>query len=161
MTDSCDWLPALVLLEQYGRDWGKYIEGVYGYFKKDFVESKPRFENRDVGLKRYPFYQNKESAFWHLTSEGEVQENRLPDMRRCERIRWPRPVIEHCLHKSIRCWRNKRGQEKRIVLWFFENDYVVILADRGTYVLLWTAYPVTYNHTREKLQKEFEESLKG
>lgn len=151
------WLPALVLLEQYGGEWDKYIEAVYQYFKADFIDSSPQFENRNVKLKRYPLFQNKEYTFWHVTSEGEKEEERTPDIRRCERIRWPRPIIEHCTHTSVRCWQNKRGQDKRLILWFHESDYVVVLADRKKYVLLWTAYLVTYNHTREKLQKEYEE----
>ena len=160
MTSSCDWLPALVLLEQYGGEWERYIEAVYRYFREDFIDSRPKFENRNVGLKRYPLFQQKECTFWHCTSEGEEEEERPPDIRRCERIRWPRPIIEHSTDKLVRCWRNKRGSEKRILLWFCEDDYLVVLADRGNYVLLWTAYLVTYNHTREKLIREYEEFQK-
>jgi len=155
------WLPDLVLLAQHHDNWEDYIAAVYQYFKTDFIDSKPQFENRDVGLKRYPLFQGKESAFWHCTSEGEDEEQRTPNIRRCERIRWPRPVIEHSSEAEIRCWRNKRGSDKRIVLWFYTHDYVVILADRGDYVLLWTTYLVTYPHTKVKLLKEYEESKNG
>jgi hypothetical protein len=151
----------LVLLENYGGEWDKYIEAVYAYFKEDFIDSNPCFDSRRVGLKRYPLYQNKERAFWHCTSEGEFEEVRLPDIRRCERIRWPKPIIEHYADTSVRCWHNKRAQDKRIILWFYEKDYVVVLADRGNYVLLWTTYLVTFNHTKEKLLKEYEEFQKG
>jgi hypothetical protein len=160
MTEGCDWLPELVLLDNYEGNWNQYIEAVYAYFKQDFVDSKPKFNDQYVELKRIPVYQNKESAFWHITSEGEEEGERIPDIRRCERIRWPRPIIEHRTDRSIRCWRNKRGQDNRIVLWFEDKDYVVILAERQGYILLWTAYLVTYSHTREKLQKEYEEAQK-
>lgn len=33
---------------------------------------------------------------------------------------------------------------------------LVILADRGDYILPWTAYPVVHTHQQRKLQKEFE-----
>jgi len=160
VTNACDWLPSLVLFEQYEGDWGKYIEVVYKYFKEDFIDSRPEFVDRAVRLKRYPLYQNKEYTFWHITSEGEEEDERIPDIRRCERIRWPRPVIEHSATEFIRCWPNKRGQEKRIVLWFYKEDYVVVLADRRRYVLLWTTYLVTYKHTRDRLLKEYEEYQK-
>jgi hypothetical protein len=156
-----DWLPDLVGLNNYHGVWEEYIEAVYQYFKTDFIDSKPQFENRDVNLKRYPLFQGKESAFWHCTSEGKIEEERIPEIRRCERIRWPRPVIEHSSEDLIRCWHNKRGSDNRIVLWFYDYDYVVILADRGDYVLLWTTYLVTYKHTREKLLREYEESKNG
>ena len=151
-----DWLPALVLLEQYEGDWERYIKAVYQYFKTDFIDSKPQFENKNVELKRYPLLNQKEYTFWHCTSEGEKEQERIPDIRRCERIRWPRPIIEHWDDQAIRCWRNKRGSNKRILLWFYHEDYLVVLAERNKYVLLWTAYPVTYEHTKEKLMKEYE-----
>ena len=156
-----DWLPALLLLEQYEGDWERYIEAVYQYFKTDFIDSKPQFENKSVGLKRYPLFKQKEYTFWHCTSEGEEEQERIPDIRRCERIRWPRPIIEHCDYKAIRCWCNKRSSDKRILLWFYQEDYLVVLADRKKYVLLWTAYPVIYEHTKEKLMKEYEDYKNG
>lgn len=155
-----EWLPDLVRLEEYGGDWGQYVEAVYQFFKADFIDSKPLFKNRTVGLRRNPVFQGKESGFWHCTSGGEEEEERTPDLRRCERIRWPRPVIEHSTDDLVRCWPNRRGSDKRILLWFYDVDYLVVLADRGKYVLLWTAYPVTYKHTREKLAREYEEYLR-
>jgi hypothetical protein len=160
MTDSCEWLPDLVLLEQYGGDWETYIEAVYQYLKQDFVDSRPMFEEKNVGLQREPLFQEKEYSFWHCTSEGEEEEARTPDIRRCERIRWPRPIIEHPTDRLVRCWRNKRKSEKRVLFWFYEEDYLVIIAARKNYFLLRTAYLVTYKHTKEKLMKEYEEYLK-
>jgi hypothetical protein len=160
MTNTYDWLPPLVLFESYSGNWNNYIEALYSFFKEDFIESRPEFMKRTIQVKRSPLYQNKASTFWHITSEGEEEEKRIPDMRRCERIRWPRPIIEHCPSELVRCWPNKRGQEKRIVLWFFNEDYVIVLADREKYVLLWTAYMVSYEHTKNKLAKEYEEYQK-
>lgn len=160
-TPSCDWIPSLVFLQEYGGDWGKYIEVVYNYFKMDFIDSKPKLKNKRIGIMRNPLYQQKEFTFWHCTSEGDIEDERLPDLRRCERIRWPRPIIEHSTDNLVRCWRNKRGSEKRILLWFYDEDYLVVLAERKNYLVLWTAYLVIYDHTKGKLLKEYEESKKG
>lgn len=158
MSNPPDWLPSLVLLQEYSGDWERYIEAVYKYFKEDFIDSRPKFADKDVQYKRNLRFQNKEYTFWHITSEGEEEDKRIPDIRRCERIRWPRPIIEHYSDDVLRCWTNKRRRERRIVLWLYEHDYVVILADRKNYVLLWTTYMVSYRHTREKLMREYEES---
>ncbi len=40
-------------------------------------------------------------------------------------------------------------------------SYVVVLADRGKYVLLWTAYCVEKNRRRRKLEKEFKAYTKS
>ncbi len=156
MTEEIEWLPSLVLFQDSQGDWNVYVEVLYQHFMKDFVDSKPYFEGRKVGLKRYPLDQGKESTFWHMISEGKSEEERLPDLRRCERIRWPRPVIEHHRDDMIKVWKNRRRSETRICLWLESYDYLVVLADRNEYVLPWTAYLVEQPHRKRKLQREYE-----
>ena len=155
MNASADWLPDLVLLKDYGGDWSRYVEALFGFFYQDFVASRPVFEGRRVGHKKHPMHKGKEAGFWHLVSGGEIEEDRLPDLRRCERIRWPGPMIKAAATGRVKCWRNRRGTDERIVVATEDFSYVVILADRGEYVLLWTAYYVEKNHRRRKLEKEF------
>jgi hypothetical protein len=147
-----------MLFEDHGGDWNIYLEAIYLIFKRDFVESKPVFPNRRVGLKRHPMTEGKEATFWHFISEGNDEENRVPDLRRCERIAWPRPIVEAIQSKSVCSWKTLRGKEKRIVISLPDFSYVVVLADRGDYVLPWTAYCVERTHQREKLRREYEES---
>ena len=157
MTERPDWLPPLVLLNDHGGDWHAYLEAIYGWFRRDFVDSKPTFQGRRLGLKRRPLSQGKEATFWHMTSEGSTEEDRTPDFRRCERIRWPRPVIEHDTDARVKVWRNQRGREERVCLWVEQESYLVILADRGDYILPWTAYLVERPHQQRKLLKEYED----
>jgi hypothetical protein len=155
------WLPDLVFLKDFYGDWTRYINAIYEYFRKDFVESRPLFKGERLNLKRYPLVENREATFWHLISAGCKEEDRLPDLRRCERIRWPKPIIVHCDDDCIRVWENTRKEEKRICLWFVDQEFLVVLARRKSYLLLWTAYPVTENHRKRKLAKEFEDYLKS
>lgn len=164
MTSLPDWLPPLVLLNDYGGNWHRYIEAVYDYFRQDFLDRQPVFRGRRLGLKRHPMTNGKEATFWHMTSEGKEEDDRTPDLRRCERIRWPKPVIEHSEADVVKVWTNIRrsakGVETRICLWLEAQEYLVILADRGEYLLPWTAYIVDMPHQKMKLQKEFEEYWK-
>jgi hypothetical protein len=160
MSDSPDWLPPLVLFSAYDGDWNRYLEAIYAWFKQDFIDSKPLFQGRRLGLKRHPMTYGKEATFWHMIQEGEVEEERTPDFRRCERIRWPKPIIEQDSDPAIKIWRNYRGREVRVCLWLVPENYLVILADRGDYILPWTAYLVEQPHRRQKLQKEYEEYWK-
>jgi hypothetical protein len=156
------WLPALVLFQDYGGDWDRYVKVLYRYFKQDFVDSQPFFRGKHLALKRHPMEQGKEATFWHLISEGSKKEDeRLPDLRRCERIRWPRPVIEHADDPPIKVWENQRKRETRILIWLEAAEYLVILAARRGYTLFWTAYPVTQPHRKRKLQKEYEAWIKA
>jgi hypothetical protein len=156
VTERNHWLPPLVLLEDYEGEWNRYVEKVYEYFKQDFVDHKPIFRGRRLNLKRHPVSHGKEATFWHLTSEGKDEANRTPDLRRCERIRWPRPIIELADAKGVKVWASIRNNERRIHLWLESEDYLVVLADRGDYLLPWTAFLITRDHTRRKLQKDYE-----
>ncbi|TAF12190.1 MAG: hypothetical protein EAZ77_00385 [Nostocales cyanobacterium] len=150
------WLPPLVLFNDYGGNWEVYLEAIYSIFKTDFIDSKPNFKGIRFSLKRHPLFQDKEATFWHVTSEGSQETERIPDFRRCERIRWLRPIIENAEDPAIKLWENDRKGEKRICLWLEAEEYLVILAKREEYVLLWTAYLVTQAHRKRKLQKEYE-----
>lgn len=154
--NSPHWLPELVLFLDYEGNWEKYLDAIYGFFKKDFIDSKPKFRGKTLGLKKHPLTLGKEATFWHFIQEGEIEEERIPDFRRCERIRWPRPIIEYSEDSCIKFWKNERKGEKRICLWFEQENYLVVLAERNKYILPWTAYLVTRNHTKRKLKKEYE-----
>jgi hypothetical protein len=156
-----DWLPSLVLFETYNGDWEQYVEALYAFFKQDFLDSLPSYQGTRLALKRHPVIEGKEATFWHLISEGKGEKERLPDLRRCERIRWPRPIIEHSKEPPIKVWENDRKGETRISLWLEEHDYLVVLAKRRGYILLWTAYLVTQAHRKVKLRKEYEASKKA
>lgn len=149
------WLPELVLLEHYGGSWHKYLDAIYSYFVADFVDDRPYFQGSEIRLKRYPYYNGKEATFWHIIAEGSTEEDRLPNLRRCERIRWPKPIIEHSDISGIKIWKNKRIGETRICIWFQEVEYLIVLAERSNYVLLWTAYLVVKEHQKRKLLKEY------
>ena len=160
--NGIDWLPEL-LLETNFNNWDEYLEAMYKVFLNDFVDSKPVFRGITLGLKRYPLKDNKEATFWHLITQGDVESQRKPNPERCERIGWSRPIIDYNSLPVIKIWENvRRRNEKRILLWFENVEYLVVLAKRKDkktgreYILPWTAYPVRKPHMKMKLQKEYE-----
>lgn len=156
MTNTTNWLPPLILFEDYQGNWKKYLAALYIVYQNDFVNSRPKFQGDTLAVKRHPVVEGKEATFWHLIQEGDVEKDRIPNFRRCERIQWPRPIIEHADESDIKIWENRRQGETRICIWLENRDYLVILAKRNTYTLFWTAYPVTREHTKRKLQKEYD-----
>lgn len=151
------WLPPLLRLADFGGDWKRYEEAVYAAFCADFLDSPMTYQGLRVGLKRYPLLDGKEATYWHFTSEGQNESSRTPDLRRCERIRWPRQIIQRAdTDSAIKVWENERSGQKRTCLWLEEEDYLVILAMRGEFVLPWTAYLVFEEHRKRKLRKEYE-----
>lgn len=158
---SDDWLPDLIWFADFNGDWNKYLEALHTAFEEDFVNSKPRWLKKPVRLKRHPEYEGKSATFWHMISEGATEDDRTPDFRRCERIRWPRPMMEEHDHlpaedskARLIWWEEERRNEKRIVLALTDFSYVMVIADRRDYVLPWTAYHVEREHQRKKLQRK-------
>ena len=160
------WLPDLIELKEFGGDWNRYLPELYRYFKRDFVISRPRLEGSDIVLKRYPVIRGFEASFWHLiTSEdpgsmSDYTSGRLPDLRRCERIRWPRAIVEHANDPCVLTWCNERKGSVRTLLFVPEADYLLVLANRSGYLILWTGYTVERPHRKKKLLEEYERKKK-
>ncbi len=141
--------------------WNIYIEELFLVFRKTLIDSKLTFKGLPLKIRQHPPYKEKHFAFWHLITEGEKEEERTPDLRRCERISWVSWVIQnHEMNKGISSWPNKRGSETHIVLWYETGDYAVILAERNGYFLLKTAYIVD-ERRKKKFVQEREESKRN
>src|SRR5438046_2616962 len=125
MNNNGDLLPPLVLMENYQYDWLQYLEALYECFYEDFILSKPCFEGKHLALKRYPIIKGKEATFWHIISEGGIEHERVPDLRRCERIRWPCAIIN--ASGLMKCWKSNRKGDERIVIALEDFSYIVVL----------------------------------
>ncbi|MFP4029615.1 MAG: hypothetical protein ACLFWL_17690 [Candidatus Brocadiia bacterium] len=156
MTERPDWLPDQIHFDDYGGNWPAYVEALYDVFKRDFIHSRPQFRGADVACQTGPLDDGKEPAFWHIIQQKEDEE-RKPDMRRCERIAWPRAVLEHADDPRVAVWRTQRRGEERFCVWYGEQ-YLVVLGDRGDYYFFITAYPTNRKHTCRKLRKDRDRS---
>ncbi len=150
-------LPDLITLEEYKGDFHAYYEAVYEIFKHDFVDSKPVYRGKKLNLKKHPIVDGKEYTFYHFTHDGNDEKNRVPNLRRMERIGFPRPMIDNSTNPSLKVWRNKRKNKNRILIFHEEERYLVVLDDRVNYILPWTAYYIEYDNRLKKLLREYEE----
>ncbi len=151
-----DWIPTLVEFASYGGDWSSFFDAVYSAYEADFCDTTPLFRGKRLGVKRHPKIEGRDATFWHMISEGSDEQARTPDIRRCERVQWARAIVEHCDEDSVLLWKNRRGRSTRILLWCPVAEYLVVLDERSTYVLFWTAYTVDQPHRKKKLQREYE-----
>lgn len=136
-------------------DWPSYEDELYRVFVAEVVRSGLTFRGQRVSCQYRPPTRGKHFGFWHLISEGEKEEDRVPDLRRCERLRWVPWVIRNADSDArVSWWENQRGSNTHVVLWFEEEDFVVVLAKRADYYLLRTAYCVENAHRRKGLQRE-------
>jgi hypothetical protein len=95
-------------------------------------------------------------TFYHITHEGEDEANRQPDIRRMERIRYPKFAIQQNLHPEILIWKNRRRKDERILFFNESENYIVVLTERNEFYLFITAYVVDTTHRKRSLIKEYE-----
>lgn len=150
-------LPALISLDEFEGDFHSYEEAVYLIFNQDFILSKPSYKGVELALKIYPITNGKEGTYYHITHTGSDEQNREPDLRRMERIGYPRPIIDNSESSNLKSWRNKRGNKERILILHESEQYLVVLEDRGEYILFWTAYYIEYKNKIRRLIKEHDE----
>jgi hypothetical protein len=158
------WLPPLVSLEDSRGNWYTYLTTIYNHYLRDFVERQPRFEGDPVSVRYHPAYEGKGATFWHIISEGSVESERTPDLRRCERIRWPRPMIEKAnsltdvaVWEAMKSWRKQL--QRRVYIALSNFSYLVAIGETSRGFDLITAFYLEKKHEREKLRREYESFL--
>lgn len=151
-------LPDLIL---YNRDWDKYEEFLYSVFRKDFLSSQPMFKGFKVFIIKEPKFKDKEASFWHITSKGKIESKRTPDFRKCEKIGWIKPIIESYPHQDIKAWKMRGKGRIKICLCYGDWEYLIVFRRIKQGLLLLTAYPIEFNHTKNKLRKQYTSYLKN
>lgn len=148
--------PDLMYLDNYNGDFQVYFKAIYRIFENDFIRKSFSYEGKNVTVRKYPLVDGIHKTFYHITHQGEDENNRTPDFRRMERIRFPKFVIENNKHPEILIWKNTRGRDERIVLLNERQNYIVVLTERSNFYLFITAYLVEEEHRKRKLLQEYE-----
>ncbi len=148
--------PDLLLLEDFKGNFQEFLSSVYSVFEKNFIKNQPRYEGQKVAVRRYPEMDGLHRTFFHITHEGEDEVNRQPDIRRMERIRYPKFAIQQNLHPEILIWKNLRRKDERILFFNESENYIVVLTERNEFYLFITAYVVDTAHRKRSLIKEYE-----
>lgn len=131
-------LPAII---PFGGDWHRYVEEIYQIYVDSIANAGLTFNGLKVSCQFRPESQGKHFGFWHVISEGKVEDDRTPDFRRCERITWIAYLITNAeTEADISWWENKRGTDTHVVIWHEAENFAVVLAKRKDYYLLKTSY---------------------
>lgn len=138
-------------------DWGEYVNELYRVFEDDLLNGHLQFLGLNVRCgesSTSPKLQGRHSLFWHIIQEGRIEDEREPNLRRCERLPWIRWIIENARNcDNIEVWQNMRDGKTNTLLWYRE-EYLVVLSARRNYWLLKTAYHTLHDHRSKKLRIE-------
>jgi hypothetical protein len=140
-------------------DWSDYEDEIYEAFLNSFVQADVRFRGWRVTVQRRPETHGKGYSFWHIISEApddrnRKEEDRIPNLRRCERVRWISWAIENAGREGFLWWENRRSGDTRVIIWVRDYDFAVVLAKRKGYYMLKTAYAEITDHRRRTFEAE-------
>lgn len=151
-------------------NWLKYQNSLTNYFYKNLYNMKVTYNNLKVSLKRDPVYQDVPGSFYHLTCKGikknSEEEEREPDLRRCERLHWIKPLLENnhsinnCPCNCVRVYEKYHNGDNTINFLFEEGRYLVVLGKRNGYYLLKTAFYIEYDNRLKREIKAYENYIK-
>jgi hypothetical protein len=120
-------------------DYKAYIEMLYEVFTEDFIESMPNFKGNDVDFTGKRKDDGKEEKFWHVITtglgyrpKGSITNERNIDIKRAERIRWIREIIENYKDPTIKYWIEKQDNQIRHYLWY-GDEFLVVLGQQHAY----------------------------
>lgn len=146
--------PDLLRFADFGGDWAAYEAELNQVFMDEIVRAGLVFRGTAVHCRRHAEVAGRWASYWHLVQEGRVEDDRTPDLRRCERLRWVPWLIQNAVaHPEIDEWQNTRGTEVNTLLWYRE-EYLVILGQRNGYWLLRSAYCTEKSGRIAQLRKE-------
>lgn len=168
ISENC-WLPNQEYFDDYNNLWNEYQDALYSIFKNDFIDNPPSFEGKQVHVRKHPMEYEKEEAFFHVTCQDYLKDGeRVPDFRRCERIRWVKAFIENYQCDSSLCescegvkvWSEPYKNNSRVHMLLEEERYIVVVECRKSYCLLVTAFYFDQDHALEKKLKHYEKYKK-
>jgi hypothetical protein len=147
-------LPPLIEYDQYGGNWQRYIDEVFSVFYRDLIASRAQFKSAPVSIDTRMGKDGKEEGFWHLTHSG-PKHARIPDLGRCARVPWLRPLIETVPGSGARWWRGERDGKLRDLVADPPFSYLIVLQVSRSRAVLITAIYIEYQHRRRKLEREW------
>lgn len=156
MRSKPDWLPEMYPVNPWTE---KTYELLYEIFQKDFVNNQPQYRGYVVWF--FPEEEDgKEVVFWHLTSrEDNAVGERIPDLRRSERLPWARPMLDNPDKPEVLDWDYEEGDGSiKTYVWLKDYDYLVVLKKyKDGRRRLITSFWIEYQNFRDKLEKKYKQ----
>ncbi len=172
-----DWLPELVCVDP----WTNITyDMLYEIFCRDIRDHNLRYFDNSVWIFR-EMEDGREKIFWHLTTRSEkkikiprrkkkfyppdqiyLNEERYPDLRRCERLPWVRALIEQAGDEEMLTWDYEEGDLNiHTYLWLIHFDFAVIMKkypDNSRRLI--TAFYIDNSYKRQDFERKYERRIK-
>lgn len=170
-----DWLPEIFCVNPWSHNT---YNDLYAIFCRDIRDATLRYCEQPVLI--FPEKEDgKEVLFWHLTTrkqwvrpvprrkqkferKGTLREDfceRLPDLRRCERLPWVNPLIHNAFDSEVLAWDYKEGDGViKTYVWIKDHSFVVIMKRRKNLSrCLITSFYIDKEYTRRDFERKYAE----
>ena len=172
-----DWLPEAASVNPWTENT---YDMLYTIFCRDIRDHNLRYIGNDVWI-FHDMEDGKEKIFWHLTTRDSKREKiprrkrkfypkaqthtekeRLPDLRRCERLPWIKPLLAHPAEPEVLAWDHEEGDGTiKTYVWIKDNDFVVIMKkypdDKRRLI---TSFYVDKFYTRKDFERKYSNRIK-
>jgi hypothetical protein len=158
MTRKPDWLPKPLKLSTWSHET---YDRLYDWFRNEIMATPLQYEGSEVWYFT-DIEDGREALFWHLTSRKDnATGERIPDLQRCRRLPWLRPLLTNTHRPEVLNWDYLEGDgSTKTYVWLRDHDYLAIMKkypDSSRRLI--TAYWIEYPHERRKLQKKYDGQL--
>ena len=154
MTSLPRWLPPMAEVNPWTAGT---FDLLYAIFQRDFKDSQPFYKCHPVWF--FPeTEEGKEVIFWHMTSEkNKATGERIPDLRRSERLPWPRPMIDFSQQPEVLAFDYLESDgDTNTYVWLKDHDFVVLMKRyRDGRRRLLTSFYINYPNYRGKLLRKY------
>ncbi|NMC49897.1 MAG: hypothetical protein GYA47_10830 [Desulfovibrio sp.] len=152
------WLPEMAKVNPWT---DRTLEYLYAIFLEDIKHFPLQYAGYDVWFFS-DMEDGKEVLFWHLTSrEDKETKERIPDMRRSERLPWVNPCIENYSDSDLLCWDYEEGNRTiKTYVWLKDKDFVVIMKKyKNNSRRLVTSFFIDYESKRKNLAMKYKNRI--
>ena len=179
MCNTPEWLPEKTVVNPWTDGT---FDMLYSIFERDIKNGDLKYRGYDVWFFcRQPddFENGKEKVFWHLTSRKEevsipkrkrkfakeilkkYEKERIPDLRRSERLPWVKPLIDNYAESEVCAWDYEEGDgDIHTYIWIKNFSFVVIMKKyrNGSRRLITSFYVDKQNKERD-FERKYSERI--
>lgn len=172
-----DWLPDIVKVNPWTQDT---YDTLYDIFCMDIRDYDLRYIGNSVWIFR-GMEDGREQIFWHLTTRSVkkikiprrkrkfypveqkyIDEDRYPDLRRCERLSWVKALVEKADEREILSWDYEEGDSTiKTYIWLKDYNFTVIMkkySDNKRRLV--TSFYVDKSYIRKGFERKYENRIK-
>ena len=149
-------------------EWNNYLNKLYDeIFKPQLIENIPVFKGWRVLSRRMPMDGKWEHGFTHMTHvdlkhNSDDPNDRIPDLRRSERLNWVKRIIENykcSIEKNcgkILYWEEMYRGRVRCNLLFIDECFLIVLEQAKNVYFLITSFYIEKDWELNKRIKKYE-----